>query len=66
MLNNYHDEPAVRAEAMAIADDLGISRSMIAWLLRIFDASRVFDELAELQRELNNEYCHDEKEMGFT
>ena len=57
MLNNYHDEPVVRAEAMAIADDLGISRSMITWLLRIFDASRVFEELTSLQKELNNEYC---------
>ena len=57
MLNNYHDEPAVRAEVMAIADDLGISRRMIAWLLRIFDAARVFEELANLQKELNNEYC---------
>ena len=57
MLNNYHDEPAVRAEAMAIADDLGISRKMIAWLLKIFDAARVFEELADLQKEMDNEYC---------
>ena len=57
MLNNYYDEPAVRAEAIAIADDLGISRSMVAWLLKIFDAARVFEELANLQREMDNEYC---------
>ena len=57
MLNNYHDEPAVRAEVMAIADDLGISRSMIAWLLKIFDASLVFEELANLQKEMDHEYC---------
>ena len=50
-------EPAVRAEAMAIADDLGISRRMITWLLKIFDAARVFEELADLQKEMDNEYC---------
>lgn len=57
MLNYYHDEPAARAEAMAIADDLGISRSLIIRLLKIFDPSQVIEELTALQREMNNEYC---------
>ena len=57
MLNNYHNEPAVRAEVMAIADDLGISRSLIIRLLKVFDPSQVIEELTVLQMEMNNEYC---------
>ena len=57
MLNNYHNEPAVRAEAMAIADDLGISRSLINRLLKMFEPCQVIEELTALQREMDNEYC---------
>ena len=56
MLNIYHDEQAIRAEAMAMADDMGVDPAFAAHLLNTFDPVRVIEELTALQKEIENEY----------
>ena len=56
MLNNYHDEPAIQAEAIAIAEDLGVDPEIIRNMISLFGPSTVIQELTAVQKEIENEH----------
>ncbi len=54
MMNNYHDEPAVLAEAIAIAEDMGVDQEIIRNMINQFGPSTVIRELTAVQKEIEN------------
>ena len=56
MLNNYHNEPAVQAEAMALADEMGADPKLITNLINLFGPATVIQKLTAVQMELENEH----------
>ena len=56
MLNNYQDEPAIQAEAMALAEEMGADPTFITNLINQFGPATVIWELTALQMELENEH----------
>ena len=56
MLNNLHDDPAVQAEAIAIAKDMGVDPEIIRNMINQFDPSTVIRELTAVQMEIENEH----------
>ena len=55
MKNNYHDEPAVRAEALALAEEMGADPKFITTVINQFGPATVIRELTALQMEMENE-----------
>jgi hypothetical protein len=56
MLNNYHDEPAVRAEALAMAEDMGVDPTIAATLFDLLGPNEAFDGFVTTMEDIANGY----------
>lgn len=56
MLNNYYDEPAARAEAMSIAEDMGVDPMIAADLFDLLGPNEAFDGFIRTLEDISNGY----------